>query len=258
MKIYNMLNSGNVSITKTEGVFSVLEHQTDLSLESPAQAMAQHYMQSQGMRKRQLVINLNEQGVILQHGAMQWIAGDIKSTTDVKGFGDLVGKALKGKVTGESTINPLYKGVGMIVCEPTYKHLILQKISDSGLIVRDGIFLACDDTMELQVSMAKSLTSIAGSQGLFNMLIKGQGVAALESPIPSEEIIRVDLSEGEEVRIDGPYALMWDEGLTMTVERSGRTLLGSAASGEGLVNVYRGVGSVWMATSAADVKNHSV
>jgi uncharacterized protein (AIM24 family) len=255
MKIFNMLNSGNVLVTKTEGVFSILEHQSDLSLSSPAQAVMQHYMSEQGLRKRQLVINLNNQGVILQNGAMQWIAGGIKATTDVKGLGDLVGKALRGRVTGEAAINPLYKGVGMIVCEPTYKHLILHRVSpDRGLVARDGLFLACEDTLSLNVSLAKSFSSVAGNQGLFNMVFRGEGVAALESPIPYEEIIRVDLSEGEEIRIDGPFAVMWDEGLAMTVERSSKSLIGSAVGGEGLVNVYRGVGSVWLSTSAAEVK----
>ena len=35
--------------------------------------------------------------------------------------------------------------------------------------------------------------------------------------------------------------------LDFTVERSGKTLVGSAASGEGLVNVYRGTGRVLLA-----------
>ena len=35
--------------------------------------------------------------------------------------------------------------------------------------------------------------------------------------------------------------------LSFTVERSGKSLIGSAASGEGLVNVYRGTGKVLLA-----------
>lgn len=35
--------------------------------------------------------------------------------------------------------------------------------------------------------------------------------------------------------------------LDFTVERSSKTLIGSAASGEGLVNVYRGTGKVLLA-----------
>jgi uncharacterized protein (AIM24 family) len=254
MTIYNLMNSGNVAVTKTEGVFSVIEHETDLSLSSPLEAVQQYFMKAQGMRKRQLLANLNNQGIILQNGAMQWIAGSITISADIKGFGDLVGKTFRGKVTGESAVNPLYRGTGTIFCEPTYKHLVLRHIQEgAGLVIKDGLFLACTDTLAITLVAAKSLANLAG-QGLFNLAIRGNGVVALECPIPEEEIIRVDISEGEEIRVDGPFALMWEEGLSFTVERSSRTLLGSAASGEGLVNVFRGRGSVWLATASAGVK----
>lgn len=42
-------------------------------------------------------------------------------------------------------------------------------------------------------------------------------------------------------------AVAWSGSLDFTVERSGRTLAGSAASGEWLVNVYRGIGKVLLA-----------
>ena len=41
-------------------------------------------------------------------------------------------------------------------------------------------------------------------------------------------------------------AIAWSGSLDFTVERSGKSLIGSAASGEGLVNVYRGTGKVLM------------
>ena len=51
----------------------------------------------------------------------------------------------------------------------------------------------------------------------------------------------------EVIKIDGNMAVAWSDTLSFTVERSGKTLLGSAASGEGLVNVYRGTGKILMA-----------
>ena len=42
-------------------------------------------------------------------------------------------------------------------------------------------------------------------------------------------------------------AIAGSSSLDFTVERSGKTLIGSAASGEGLVNVYRGTGKVLLA-----------
>lgn len=41
--------------------------------------------------------------------------------------------------------------------------------------------------------------------------------------------------------------ITWSNSLSFTVERSGKTLVGSAASGEGLVNVFRGSGKVLLA-----------
>jgi len=40
---------------------------------------------------------------------------------------------------------------------------------------------------------------------------------------------------------------LWSAGLQYSVEKSSRSLIGSAASGEGLVNVFRGNGMVWLA-----------
>ena len=48
------------------------------------------------------------------------------------------------------------------------------------------------------------------------------------------------------LKVDGNHAIAWSKTLEFTVERSGKTLIGSAASGEGLVNVYRGTGKVLM------------
>lgn len=61
-----------------------------------------------------------------------------------------------------------------------------------------------------------------------------------------EELVVIDL-QNDMVKIDGNMAIAWSSGLQFTTERSGKSLLGSAASGEGLVNVYRGTGRIWMA-----------
>ena len=52
--------------------------------------------------------------------------------------------------------------------------------------------------------------------------------------------------ENDEIKIDGSMAVCWSQTLSFTVERSTKSLIGSAVSGEGLVNVYRGTGQVWL------------
>lgn len=89
-------------------------------------------------------------------------------------------------------------------------------------------------------------SAVAGNEGLFNLGIQGQGVLCIESPCPQEELIEIEL-ENDVLKIDGNMAIAWSGSLEFTVERSGKSLVGSAASGEGLVNVYRGTGKVLLA-----------
>ena len=49
------------------------------------------------------------------------------------------------------------------------------------------------------------------------------------------------------LRVDGNFAVLRTGNIDFTVERSAKTLVGSAVSGEGLVNVYRGTGQIWLA-----------
>jgi uncharacterized protein (AIM24 family) len=46
-------------------------------------------------------------------------------------------------------------------------------------------------------------------------------------------------------------AVCWSSNLQFTVEMSTRSIVGSAVSGEGLVNVYRGTGRVLMSPVAS-------
>ena len=77
----------------------------------------------------------------------------------------------------------------------------------------------------------------------------GSGIVALESNVPAAELVTVELN-GDELKIDGNLAVCWSTSLDFTVERSTKTLIGSAVSGEGLVNVYRGTGKVLMSPVA--------
>ena len=67
----------------------------------------------------------------------------------------------------------------------------------------------------------------------------------LKSRKEEEELIEIEL-ENDELKIDGNLAVCWSSNLDFTVERTTKTLVGSAVSGEGLVNVYRGTGRVLM------------
>ena len=132
--------------------------------------------------------------------------------------------------------------------EPTYKHILLEDVSEwNGLVLDDGLFLACESRIKQKVVARTNLSSaMLGNEGLFNLCLEGDGIAVLESPVPRDELIEFIL-ENDEVRIDGNFAIAWSKSLDFRVEKSSKSLVGSAVSGEGFVNVYRGTGKILMA-----------
>ena len=250
-QITNFTDNDDVKIIDALGAFQVIEYQRDLSV-TPNSAVTAYYSAQMNVKKRQLVCHLDRAPVTVQAGSMQWMAGDVSATTGLKGVGDLLSKAVRGKATGESAIKPEYVGSGLLVLEPTYKHLILLDAAEwgGGVVLDDGLFLACESTLQHKAVMRANLSSaVAGNEGLFNLSLNGRGVFCVESDCPKEELVEVSLQD-DVLKIDGNFAIAWSRSLSFTVERSGKSLIGSAASGEGLVNVYRGTGRVLMMPTA--------
>ena len=211
-KISNFSDNDDVKIIDQSGPFEVIEYQRDLSV-MPEDAQLAFFCSQMNVR------------------------------------GDFLSKTIRGKVTGESAIKPEYTGDGTLVLEPTYKHIILLDLDEWGnsIVLDDGLFLACESTLKQKAVRRKTFSSaFAGGEGFFNLGLKGSGVVCLESDCPREELVEITL-EDDVIKIDGNLAIAWSGSLDFTVERAGRSLLGSAVSGEGLVNVYRGTGKVLLA-----------
>ena len=250
-RINNFTNNDDIRTIDTMGAFTVIEYLRDLSV-LPEQAQVAYYCNAMNVRRRQVICDLSKANITLQSGAMQWTVGNVNATTGVKGVGDLFNKALRGSVTGESAIKPEYTGEGYLVTEPTFHHILLLNLDDwnGSVVLDDGLFLACESSLQHKAVMRSNISSaVAGGEGLFNLGITGKGILCLESPSPKEELIEIELNN-DVLKVDGNMAIAWSGSLEFTVERSGKSLIGSAASGEGLVNVYRGTGRVLLAPVA--------
>ena len=246
-KVTNFLDNDDVKVLDKKGAFSIVEYQRDLSV-TPDTAIIAYYSAQMNVKRRQLLCNLKDSNITTQAGAMQWMIGNVNATTGIKGVSDFFGKAVRGKVTGESAIKPEYTGTGQLVLEPTTKYLVLLDAEEwnGSVVLEDGLFLACESTLQHKAVMRSNLSSaVLGNEGLFSLSLNGKGVFCIESYCPKEELIWVEL-ENDVLKIDGNMAIAWSGSLEFTVERSGKSLIGSAASGEGLVNVYRGTGKVLM------------
>ena len=162
-RVENFFNGDNVEITSQNKGFKVVEYKKDLSVAPCAIEMD------------------GSCGVTLQAGAMQWTVGNVGATSGIKSPIDLAKKLFRGKVTGESAVKPEYKGNGLIVCEPTYKHLIVMDLADwnGSVVLDDGMFCACESTMKQELVMRNNISSaVAGGEGLFNLGLSGSGIFA--------------------------------------------------------------------------------
>ncbi|MDE7183288.1 MAG: AIM24 family protein [Lachnospiraceae bacterium] len=247
--ILNLLDNKNVEIVaeNEQAGVTVIKMLKDLSL-SKGEAVTEYYASKMNICKRQVIINLNNNKWTVSAGAMQVMVGNISVGTGVKSAGDLMRKAFGGAVTGERGIKPEYTGDGVLILEPTYKHIIIEDLRDWGgaMVMNDGYYYASVG-LELKTTPISSVSgALLGGEGLFNLGVHGNGVCLLESPRPREELVTIEL-DNDVLKIDGNYAVCWSPSLNFTVERTTKTLVGSAASGEGLVNVYRGTGRVMMA-----------
>ena len=244
----NLLSTENAVVKSQLGGMQVIEYAKDMSV-NPITSKTEYFMAKMNVNRRQLLLNLNGNSYTIQAGAIQRISGKVQMASDVKGVGNFIGKMVSSAVTKESAVKPVYSGYGQVMLEPTYRHLLLTNVADWGgqIVLDDGLFLACDSQLEQKVVSRTNISSaVLGGEGLFNLSLRGNGVCALESIVPLEELIQIDLQD-DVLKIDGNMAICWSGSLNFSVEKSTKSLIGSAISKEGFVNVYRGTGRVWMA-----------
>lgn len=258
---YNSIDGRkNIQIIQTDengGLkIEILEYQKLLGSKSAACAQGLYFMSQQNIKCRQVVLHMRNTRVITEAGAMSYIRGKIEMTSGVT-LGNMIGKMISGKMTGESTAKPEYTGTGMLVLEPSFEHYIILNLDDDAIIVDKGMFLCAQGGVEVKPVVQKTLSAaVAGGEGLFQILLRGSGLVVLESPVPMVEVEQLELIN-DIVKVDGNFVLLRSADLEFTVTRSAKTLTGSAISGEGLVNCYKGTGVVWLAPTISIYKKLS-
>jgi uncharacterized protein (AIM24 family) len=204
-----------------------------------------------GLRPKLVRITLDKGEAILESGALYFMKGNFDVSSTAGGSGGLGGLA-KGiatrMLTDETVFRPRFKGSGQIYLEPSFGHFIIHKLADKqALIVDKGMFYCCEGSVSVSVAVQKSLSASAlGGEGLFQTKVVGPGICVFASPVPANEVMAFDL-QNDKLQVDGNFALMRTDGVKFSVKRSTKNLLGSATSGEGLLQTFEGTGRVWIA-----------
>lgn len=243
----NFLNeNSNIEIIEQHDPFIVIRYKRDLSVYPNDAAQKYFLAEMQGCQK-QVLCKVDQTGIVLASKAMQYMLGDVTMKSNVRGVGDLIMKSLKSSVTKDSAVKPIYTGSGIVSTEPTYKHLLIMDVGEwDGMVCDDGMFVACQGNIQYSIVARTNISSaVLGQEGFFNTCLTGRGYAVIQSPVAREELLEIDL-QNDVMKIDGNMAVAWSRSLNFSVEKAATTLTGSALSGEGFVNVYRGTGKILM------------
>ena len=125
------------------------------------------------------------------------------------------------------------------------------ELDNDSIIVDKGLFFCCSAEIDLKAVSQKNVSSaVLGGEGIFQIELKGSGIVVLELIVPESEIVPYELKNGEELKVDGNFAIARTSGVSFSVTKSDKSLLSSAINGEGLLNTFKGEGTVWLAPTA--------
>lgn len=238
--------------------FQILQYENLEGASDVGTALGLNIIKDNGIKLKQIRIMLEDSSVILEPGVLSYMKGDIEIRSKTGGVFGLGKKLLTSKLTGETVFKPTYSGSGEIFLEPSFGHFALVELEDDEIIVDDGMFFACEEGVEVGVAVQKNISAaLLGNEGLCQTKISGSGIVALEVPVPESEIFKCVLID-DTLKVDGNFAILRTGNIDFSVEKSSKSIVGSATSGEGFVNVYRGSGEVWLVPTKSAYKDLKV
>ena len=155
-----------------------------------------------------------------------------------------VGGFLKAALSSESIFLPTYSGTGELYLEPTAGGIHTIELNDETWILENGAYYASEMGVQVDVHREKALTAFKSGEGFLDMQTKisGTGKVLVKTPGPVEELTL----ENNKLVVDGKFAFARSATLKYSCQKATKSLLGSATSGEGMVRVYQGRGTVLM------------
>lgn len=240
---YEILDSAEADGFKVE----ILSYPRLGGAKDPETASTVFFANQAGIRLKQVRITLRDGEAIAESGALHFLRGRIEMESKIGGVAG-IGKAMMNRfVTREAAIMPRYRGTGQLYLEPSFSHFLVYRLHGEEVIADKGMFWCGQGTLDVGSALQRNVSSaLFGGEGLFLTRVRGAGICVFESPVPADEVLRIDLKD-ETLQVDGNFALMRTGRIEFSVEKSTRSLLGTFTSGEGLLQTFRGTGSVWLA-----------
>jgi uncharacterized protein (AIM24 family) len=181
---------------------------------------------------------LNSSACQVEAGAMHYVRGHVEIEVGSASLGGF----MKGALTKEAATRPVYKGTGEVYLEPTLGEINLLELNNDEWVLDRGAFLASDVGVELGVFANKAWSGLLSGEGMFQTKVSGTGKVFYHSDGVCE---RIEL-RNDRLMVDGSFAVARSASLSFSVQKATKGLISSLRSGEGLVNIIEGTGTVFI------------
>jgi uncharacterized protein (TIGR00266 family) len=185
------------------------------------------------------------EAVTAEAGAMIAMSGDMAITTSThkkEGSGGVF-KALKRMLAGESFFMNHFtagsKGGEVYLATTLSGDMMTFESQGQTLLVQAGSFVACEQGINIDTGW-QGFKNLFSGESMFWLKLSGTGKFIISS---FGMIYPVEVN-GSYI-VDTGHIVAFDETLNFKVAKAGKSLIGSFASGEGLVCRFEGKGTVW-------------
>ncbi len=197
-----------------------------------------------------------EEEVKIERGSMVYHNGNVtlearmnsSSKKSVSVLGSMLKSVAKSVVSGESFFVTVVRSSSddgeISIAPPSIGAIRELVIGESNWFLNDGVFLACDSSVEYSMkrqSLGKAV--FGGTGGFFVMETSGVGVMLISC---YGDIVEIDLDSSSKFVVDNRHVLAWENSLSYDI-RVASGMFGFA-TGEGLVNEFSGKGKILIQT----------
>ena len=177
-------------------------------------------------------------------GAMIAMSEHMKITTSThkKGKGGLL-KSIKRALAGESFFLNHFEPAGqpgeLWLGTNLSGDMMTYELDNESLIVQAGSFVAAEHDIDIDLGW-QGFKSILSGESVFWLNLSGKGTVILSS---FGAIYPIEVN-GEHI-VDTGHIVAFNETLSFSITKAGKSWIGSMLSGEGLVCRFEGQGTVW-------------
>jgi uncharacterized protein (AIM24 family) len=232
------------SVTSEKARFEILRYR-------PLLHTASQTRQQAGERLYQVRVMLDQQKIFSDEHLFSFSKGAVEIDLKYQNSDVKSAKRLKESlVDTEAKMKPTYEGNGEVYFKPEWNDYFILSLSDDEIMVQQGMFVCAEDGIGLQKVGPSNISPVAykNREYLRQIKLSGSGLCVLRSPVPSSEIIQVDLQD-ETFATEENLVLYRTAGIELMAESKTTSFFGRPTSKKkaSYTRVFKGTGTIWIA-----------